>query len=320
MLVARNPVSNLHHIQGLVMKNRHTGALQGTLIAQLCVISMWTVRICVMMQYFTSMFTPSKAKTKKELPRIPEGRRVYAVGDVHGRSDLFISLIEAIEADVHAAEAEGLKCEVVLLGDLVDRGPDSANVIELARKWKKMREVHILCGNHEEMFLNSFEDKDILRHFLRHGGRETLISYGMERKVFTKASLSEIQEMLEDVVPKKHRKFIGEFEDMVQLGDYLFVHAGIEPGVPLEEQKQRSLRWIREPFLSHEKSHGLVVVHGHTITDEVVDAGNRIGIDTGAYSSGRLTALVLEGKKRRYLVAAEGKKGKVTVEGAKLKA
>jgi len=273
-----------------------------------------------MIQYFTSMFTPSKARTKKELPRIPEGRRAYAVGDVHGRSDLFISMIEAIEEDIREGEAEGIESEVVLLGDLVDRGPDSANVIELARKWCKMREVHILCGNHEEMFLNSFEDKDMLRHFLRHGGRETLLSYGMDRKVFSKSSLGEIQDRLEEVVPKKHRKFIAGFEDMVQLGDYLFVHAGIEPGVPLEEQKQRSMRWIRDPFLSHTKSHGFVVVHGHTITDEVVDAGNRIGIDTGAYVSGRLTALVLEGKKRRYLTAVEGKKGKITVEGAKLKA
>ena len=273
-----------------------------------------------MIQYFTSMFTPSKAKTKQELPRIPKGRRVYAVGDVHGRSDLFIALIEAIEEDICAGEADGIESEIVLLGDLVDRGPDSANVIELAHKWTEMRRVHVLCGNHEEMFLNSFDDTDTLRHFLRHGGRETLLSYGMDRKSFAKASLSEIQKMLEEIVPKKHRDFIAGFEDMVQLGDYLFVHAGIEPEVPLAEQKQRTMRWIREPFLSYEKSHGLVVVHGHTITDEVVDAGNRIGIDTGAYASGRLTALVLEGKKRRYLVAAEGKKGDIAVEGAKLKA
>ncbi|WP_340587196.1 metallophosphoesterase family protein [Erythrobacter alti] len=273
-----------------------------------------------MIKYFSSMFTPSKAKSKKELPRVPKGQRVYAVGDVHGRSDLLIALIEAIDEDIRDGEAEGIESEIVLLGDLVDRGPDSANVIELARKWRKLRKVHILCGNHEEMFLNAFEDKDTLRHFLRHGGRETLQSYGMDRKVFTKASLGEIQDMLEEIVPKKHRKFIASFEDMVQIGDYLFVHAGIDPGIPLEEQKQRTLRWIREPFLSYGKSHGLVVVHGHTITDEVVDAGNRIGIDTGAYASGRLTALVLEGKKRRYLVAMEGKKGNISVEGAKLRA
>ncbi len=277
------------------------------------------VRFYVMIQYFKSMFTPSKAKTKKELPRVPKGRRVYAVGDVHGRSDLFKALVEAIEDDIRDGEADGLEPDIVLLGDLVDRGPDSAGVVEQARKWTKRRTVHVLCGNHEEMFLNSFEDRDILRHFLRHGGRETLISYGMDRKLFTKLTLDELQQMMDGVVSKKHRKFISGFEDMVQLGDYLFVHAGIEPGVALEDQKQRSLRWIREPFLSYGKSHGLVVVHGHTITDEVVDAGNRIGIDTGAYASGRLTALVLEGKKRRYLTAIEGKNGYVGVEGAKLK-
>lgn len=273
-----------------------------------------------MIQYLKSMFTPSKAKTKKDLPRIPDGKRVYAVGDVHGCSELFMALIEAIEDDIRDAEADGIEAEVVLLGDLVDRGPDSAGVIELARKWTKMRNVHILFGNHEEMFLNSFEDADILRHFMRHGGRETLQSYGVERKAFTKLDLSQIQQLLHDVVPKKHRKFLRSFEDMVQIGDYLFVHAGIQPEVPLGEQKAHSLRWIREPFLSYKKSHGLVVVHGHTITDDVVDAGNRIGIDTGAYASGKLTALVLQGKKRRYLTAVEGKKGKITVDGAKLKA
>lgn len=271
-----------------------------------------------MIQYFKSMFTSAKAK--KELPRVPKGHRVYAVGDIHGCSHLFMSLIEAIDADIRDGDKDGVESLVILLGDLVDRGPDSAGVVELARKWSKMRPVRILCGNHEEMFLESFGHKETLRHFLRHGGRETLQSYGIDRKALTKASIGEVQELMEAHVPNKHRKFIEGFEDLVQLGDYLFVHAGIEPGVPLEAQKKRTLRWIREPFLSYAKSHGLVVVHGHTITDDVVDAGNRIGVDTGAYSSGRLTALVLEGTHRRYFCAVEGKKGKITIEGAKLEA
>ncbi len=271
-----------------------------------------------MIEYFKTKLTSSKEKA--DLPKVPKGERVYAIGDVHGRADLLIALAEAIDEEIDAAKSEGISSRVILLGDLVDRGPDSAGVIDFAKKWSKRHSVRILWGNHEEMFVKAFEEKDVLRHFLRHGGRETLMSYGMERKAFSKLSLSEIQQRMNEAVPAKHRKFMSKFEDMVLVGDYLFVHAGIKPGVPLEEQKKRTLRWIREPFLSHKKSHGPVVVHGHTITDEPVNAGNRIGIDTGAYATGRLTGLVLEGKKRRYIAAHETKKGNIKIEGARVPA
>lgn len=260
------------------------------------------------------MFTFSRKK--KAIPRVPKGQRVYAVGDVHGRADLFGPLMESIEAEIAQAEAQGIDAQIILLGDLVDRGSDSAGVIEMARRWTKQRNVRVLCGNHEEMFLKAFDDKEMLKHFLRHGGRETLMSYGVERKTFSKLGIGELQVLMAEVVPGKHRKFLGKFEDMVQVGDFVFVHAGIEPGVALEKQKARTLRWIREPFLSYKKSHGMIVVHGHTITDSVVDTGNRIGVDTGAYATGRLTALVLEGDTRRYIAAVETKKGKIKIEGA----
>ena len=267
-----------------------------------------------MIKYFDTMFTFSKKK--KDLPRIPKGQRVYAVGDVHGRADLFAQLVTAIEEEILVAAANGVECQVILLGDLVDRGPDSAGVIDLAKRWAKTRNVRVLCGNHEEMFLKSFDDKEMLKHFLRHGGRETLMSYGVDRKIFSKPGVGELHALMQDVVPGKHRKFMAKFEDMIRFGDFVFVHAGIEPGVPLSAQKARTLRWIREPFLSHKKSHGAVVVHGHTITDEVVDTGNRIGVDTGAYATGRLTALVLEGSTRRYLAAEETKAGAIKIKGA----
>ena len=263
-----------------------------------------------MIEFFRSR--SARKEGKAVAPRVPDGQRVYAIGDIHGRSDLLAALIEAIEQEIESAGK--VSCQIVLLGDLVDRGPDSAGVIKMARKWGKRRAVRILFGNHEEMFLKSFEDTDVLKHFLRFGGRETLLSYGMERKAFGKGSIAEIQAQLEEVVPKKDRKFIGNFEHLIRIGDYAFVHAGIEPGRPLDEQKNRNLRWIREPFLSHTKPHEAVVVHGHTISDEPVDAGNRIGVDTGAYASGRLTALVLEGTKRRYLSAVEKKSGKIRIE------
>ena len=237
------------------------------------------------------------------LPSVPDGQRVYAVGDIHGRLDLFEALVAAIEADdVARAPAETL---IVLLGDLVDRGADSKGVIEFARELQQRRPVRILAGNHEEMFLRSLSDIETFRHFIRHGGRETLLSYGINHGQFQAASMEEAQQLASEAVPADHLAFLESFEDMIQLGDYLFVHAGIDPRLPIDQQRSRDLRWIREPFLSHEGSHGVVVVHGHTICDEPEDCGNRIGIDTGAFMSGRLTALILEGTARCYLEAAE---------------
>lgn len=264
-----------------------------------------------MIHAFRKLFVREK---DRQAASVPEGERVYAVGDVHGRSDLLGPLIKAIEADDR--QRGPAQTTIVLLGDLVDRGPDSRGVLELARIWQRHRKVHILCGNHEEMFERSFEDLEMLRHFLRHGGRETLQSYGIKRSELSAATLEEAQAMMCAAVPDEDRAFIRTFEDMVAVGDYLFVHAGIAPGIPFEEQRRSDLRWIREPFLSHKQAHGALVVHGHTIYDEPEECANRIGIDTGAYSSGILTTLVLEGSERRFIAAIADEDGdKVTVKG-----
>ncbi len=244
------------------------------------------------------------------LAAIPPGQRVYAVGDVHGRLDLFEALVAAIDAD--DAASTPAETTVIMLGDLVDRGPASAGVIALAREWQQRRTVRILAGNHEEMFLRSFRDIEMFRHFLRHGGRETVLSYGVEPDGFLEATLEEAQHLMRMAVPRSDIAYLESFEDMIRIGDYLFVHAGIDPRLPLEEQRTKDLRWIREPFLSHTDPHGMVVVHGHTISDAPEDCGNRIGIDTGAFMTGRLTALALEGTGRRYCEAAEGIDGTVT--------
>jgi len=248
----------------------------------------------------------------ESLATLPPGERVYAIGDVHGRRDLFAALIIAIETD--DGTLPPVHTSMIMLGDLVDRGADSAGVLKLAQAWQAARaesgrEVRILAGNHEEMFLKSFTSIDILRHFLRHGGRETLLSFGITRADYDAASIEEVQAMMNEAVPPELRAFIEGFEDMIAIGDYLFVHAGIAPGVPFAEQKLSDLRWIREPFLSHQGSHGAVVVHGHTISEFPVETPNRIGIDTGAYASGRLTALVLEGAERRYIEAVKNELG-----------
>jgi serine/threonine protein phosphatase 1 len=242
---------------------------------------------------------------------IPPGQRVYAVGDVHGRLDLFAALADAIDADDAAAPLADTT--VILLGDLVDRGADSAGVIALARSWQQRRRVRILAGNHEEMFLRSFASLEMFRHFLRHGGRETVLSYGVDRAAFVQAELEEAQAMMRAAVPREDIAFLEGFEDIIAIGDYLFVHAGIDPGVPIEDQQVHSLRWIREPFLSNAEPYGQVVVHGHTISEAPEDCGNRIGIDTGAFMTGRLTALVLEGTQRRYIEAVESEGGVISV-------
>lgn len=244
-------------------------------------------------------------------PAVPAGTRWYAVGDIHGRLDLFEELIAAIERD--DAEAAPAQTSVVLLGDLVDRGPDSAGVVARARAWQAQRRVHLLAGNHEEMFLYALEDRAVLRHFLRHGGRQTALSYGISRTEFDNATIEEVQALLVRAVPREDIRFLSAAKDYLVAGDYLFVHAGIAPGVPLAEQEPHHLRWIRDPFLDHEAPHDYFIVHGHTITEGVEHRPNRIGIDTGAYRSGTLTALVLEGTNRRTIQATEHD-GRIAIE------
>lgn len=250
-------------------------------------------------------------------PAVPAGQRIYAIGDIHGRLDLFEAMIDAVEQD----DAAALKARttVVLLGDLVDRGPDSAGVIACARRWKERRKLRVLAGNHEEMFLLSFQKKDVLRHFLRFGGKETLESYGIAANPKNKKELEAVQDQMYEKVPREDIEFIREMEDRIVVGDYAFVHAGIVPQIALDKQNAGDLRWIREPFLSSEERHSHVIVHGHTIYAKPELRENRIGIDTGAFASGRLTALVLEGTGRRF-IQTRVKNGVVTTKAKKAKA
>lgn len=248
------------------------------------------------------IFRPA-SKASRHLPAVPHGQRVYAIGDIHGRLDLLDALVGAIEDDDRSRSAA--QTTIVLLGDLIDRGPDSAGVIALARELQARRDVRIIAGNHEEMFLQSLDDPEILRHFLRFGGRETVLSYPVDPKVYNDLMLDEAQAMMRETIPAADVAFLRGLDDWVEIGDYLFVHAGIRPGVPVAQQSIRDLRWIREPFLSHAGKHEFCVVHGHTITNEPELRDNRIGIDTGAYMSGRLTALGLEGTERWFIEASD---------------
>ena len=261
-----------------------------------------------MLQKLRDIFRPKPAPKP---PSVPAGTRYYVVGDIHGRLDLYEAMIAAIEDDDRQASPADTR--IVLLGDLVDRGPDSAGVIARTRRWQQQAKVRVLAGNHEEMFLAAFERPEALRHVLKHGGRETVLSYGLSKKQFATLELDELFAKLPKLVPESEREYIASFETMVRAGDYVFVHAGIDPARPLDDQKRSDLLWIRERFLSHQGPLEKVVVHGHTIFDRVMDCGNRIGIDTGAFRSGVLTALVLEGDQRRIIQACSENGGPVEI-------
>ena len=227
------------------------------------------------------------------------------IGDVHGRLDLLERLLAEIERDL--AEQPSRKTLLVFLGDLIDRGPHSAQVIERLRTYgvPGLRTVFLL-GNHEEVLLRILAgDAALITQWRWFGGAECLESYGVEPSAIAQLDDQAALEAVRAAIPKEHAEFIGSFVDTCGFGDYLFVHAGIRPGVLVEEQVQSDLRWIREPFLLDDTDHGCVVVHGHTISEEIDERQNRIGIDTGAYRTGVLTALVIEGEQRRYLQTSE---------------
>lgn len=261
-----------------------------------------------MLNALRSLLRPRAAAPR---PSVPPGQRIYAVGDIHGRADLFARLIDAIEKDIRRRDAAAAPREtiIVLLGDLIDRGPDSKGVLDLAMRWGEQRSMHILLGNHEEMLLDAAEKLEVLRHFLRYGGRETLLSFGIDEATYEAASFEEVQALLHAHIPLATLDYIRAFKNMVRIGDYVFVHAGIRPGVALEGQTVSDLRWIREPFLSSAQDHGAVVVHGHTITDGVELKPNRLGLDTGAYQSGHLSALCLEDDERWLIQTEENASG-----------
>lgn len=227
---------------------------------------------------------------------VPPGMVVYAVGDIHGRLDLLARLLERIEADGRGTDAE--RRVLVFLGDYVDRGPDSRGVIErLAAGPPPGFEARFLKGNHEALLLAALEQPAALPLWLSNGAEATLASYGLAMP----QPLHGLGRRFSAALPEAHRRFLEGLELYARYGDYLFVHAGLRPGVPVECQSPDDLLWIREPFLYCDQDFGCTVVHGHTPADQPVVRPNRIGIDTLAWSSGRLTALRLSGATRAFL-------------------
>ena len=226
---------------------------------------------------------------------LPPGQRIYAVGDIHGCLDRLAVLHEQIADDLATRPVE--EAILVHLGDYVDRGPDTAQVIEwlVAGPPVPATAVVNLMGNHEMMMLSALAstDEGAAHHWLSNGGADSLLSWGVPRNAEPKAWAGRI--------PLRHLLFLRDLRITHRIGPYLFVHAGIRPGVALEQQNRQDLLWIREPFLSSKADHGFVVVHGHTPKHDPVVRPNRIGIDTGAVLGGALTCVVLEDDRLGFL-------------------
>lgn len=234
---------------------------------------------------------------------MPEGTRVYAIGDIHGRADLLRFLHRRIKED--AAEGASERKVLVYLGDYMDRGPQSREVIDiLLNECPDGFETVFLKGNHEQLMLEFIAGDGYGGEvWLLNGGRATLQSYNVDTTevLFGYGTMVETAEDLKTNLPPQHLTFLQSLVPYHVEGDYLFVHAGIRPGIRLEDQDERDLLWIRGAFLFSPESHGRIVVHGHTIEPEPDVQASRIGIDTGAYATGCLTCLVLEGRGRRFL-------------------
>jgi serine/threonine protein phosphatase 1 len=226
---------------------------------------------------------------------LPPNQRVYAVGDVHGCLDRLAALHELIADDLATRPVE--EAVLVHLGDYVDRGPETAQVIEwlVAGPPVPATRVVNLMGNHEMMMLSAITAADDAapHHWLTNGGADSLMSWGVPRTAEPKEWAGRI--------PLPHLIFLRDLRTSYRFGPYFFVHAGIRPGVALEQQTRQDMLWIREPFLSSKTDHGFVVVHGHTPKHDPTVRSNRIGIDTGAVLGGALTCVVLEGDRLGFL-------------------
>ena len=241
--------------------------------------------------------SPAKAAE----PRLPEGMRIYAVGDIHGRIDLLERLYQAIAEDLRARPVT--RAVEVFLGDYVDRGPGSAQVLDWLTAGPRLAAERVcLRGNHEQVLLEFLADPAVLGHWSQFGGLETLHSFGLRfRLPLRPGDEAEIARAFAEALPAAHRRFLEATQPSLTLGGYFFSHAGVNPAVALDAQAEHDLLWIREPFLSWHRPLSKIVVHGHTPIESPVVLPHRIGIDTGAYVTGRLTAAVLEGGEVSFL-------------------
>jgi serine/threonine protein phosphatase 1 len=238
-------------------------------------------------------------------PNYPAGKRLYCIGDIHGRADLLERLHQAIVDDASGFAGQ---LQALYLGDYIDRGEESSRVIELLlqQPLEGFECIHLL-GNHEQSMLGFLTDPVAMASWLSFGGMATLFSYGVGLgRIPGTGDLELLRGKLEENLPHRHRRFLEDCALYHREGSYYFVHAGVRPGVALERQRVEDQLWIREEFIESRANHGAIVVHGHTVTAQAELCPNRINIDTGAYRTGVLTALVLEGETQRLIQTGAG--------------
>lgn len=246
-----------------------------------------------------------QARHAPELPSTAYDERIYAIGDAHGRLDLLHALLRQMETDVRARGQADTR--VIFLGDFIDRGPYSKQILHFARKASRESDALIfLLGNHEELLLESAQGNPAMqRLWMQNGGDATIRSYGLDPAELMCRSPEEIADTLFEVVGEDVIGWLDTIPLTYQSGDYFFCHAGIRPGVPLTQQRREDLLWIRDRFTRSSAYHGAVIVHGHSEVDEPVVGPNRINVDTAAYRTGVLSAVGLEGTSLWLVSTAE---------------
>ncbi len=228
-------------------------------------------------------------------PSLPAELRIYAIGDIHGRLDLLNELLARISSDI--ALRPTVRPLYVFLGDYIDRGSASCETIDRLIEHGKTHESVFLKGNHELIAIKCLSDRGLFDQWLRLGGLETLVSYGVPAETLANGKqIAELQSAFHGALPQAHFRFFRDLKNSFECGDFFFAHAGVKPNVELSRQKENDLLWIRGEFLSSKDDFGKIVVHGHTPTREIEVGPNRINIDTGAFATGRLSCLVLEGE------------------------
>jgi serine/threonine protein phosphatase 1 len=235
-----------------------------------------------------------RSRRTAKAPRLPRGVRIYAFGDIHGRADLLEKMFTVIDADLSRSPPE--RPIEVYLGDYVDRGPYSRETLDLLIERSRSHETVCLRGNHEAYYLDVLRDPTKLSAWRQIGGLQTLMSYGIQPPLHPNDDEQlELIRVLKATMPPDHLQFLQDLKPSFLCGDFFFVHAGIRPGIPLEEQQEHDLLWIRDEFLDSEEDFGKFIVHGHTPVREPDIRANRANIDTGAYATGNLTLLTIQG-------------------------
>ena len=237
----------------------------------------------------------SELRVRGRRPSLPAELRIYAIGDIHGRLDLLNELLARISSDI--ALRPTVKPLYVFLGDYIDRGSASRETIDRLIEHGKTHESIFLKGNHELIAIKCLSDRGLFDQWLRLGGLETLVSYGVPAETLANGKqIAELQSAFHGALPQAHFRFFRDLKNSFECGDFFFAHAGVKPNVELSRQKENDLLWIRGEFLTSKDDFGKIIVHGHTPAREIEVGPNRINIDTGAFATGRLSCLVLEGE------------------------